>query len=211
MLRFVDVEPDGPPTGCVIALHGRGVSGEDLVPLADEIRLDRIRWIFPDAPLELPGVWGGREWYHRSPDGDHGIPQSRSLLYELIEGIEQQRTPAERIVLMGFSQGAVMSLDVGVRYPRRLAGIVAMSGYLSSPETLAVETSPAATALPILLTHGTHDDVLPVEGSRLAEVALQRHGCDVRLHEYPIGHQISAEELSEVTTFLQRILKTARS
>jgi phospholipase/carboxylesterase len=207
MLNFTEIKPAGIPIGCIVALHGRGVTGEDLAPLADEIGLDGIQWIFPDGPMELPGPWGGRAWYEIPPDLPQGILQSRKLLFDLIDRLERGKVPSGRIALMGFSQGAVLSIDVGVRYPRRIAGVAAMSGYLAFPETLAAEKSPAAAGLPILMTHGKNDDVLPVDWAREAQAVLRTEGFSVRLHEYLMGHQVIPEALSEVKKFLNRIFE----
>jgi len=208
MLHFTELPSFGMPIGCIVAMHGRGVRGEDLAPLAEAIALEGIRWIFPDGPMELPGFWGGRAWYEIPPHHLQGLLQSRKLLFELIERLEQEKVPSKRIALAGFSQGAVMSLDVGVRYPRRIAGIVAMSGYLARPETLAVEKSPAAAGLPILLTHGKNDDVLPVEGAREAQATLRAEGFSVRLQEYLMGHEVIPEALSEIRAFLNQIFES---
>jgi phospholipase/carboxylesterase len=208
MLNFTELPSIGMPIGCILALHGRGVRGEDLAPLAETIALEGIRWIFPDGPMELPGFWGGRAWYEIPPHHLQGLQQSRKLLFEFVERLEQEKIPSKRIALVGFSQGAVMSLDVGVRYPRRIAGIVAMSGYLARPETLAVEKSPAAAGLPILLTHGKNDEVLPVEGAREAQATLRAEGFSVRLQEYLMGHEVVPETLSEVRTFLNQIFES---
>lgn len=209
MLKFTEINPVGAPIGCIVALHGRGVTGEDLAPLADEINLDRVRWIFPDGPVELPELLGGRAWFEMPPNHDRGILESRKLLFELVGWLERQKIPSERIALLGFSQGAVMSLDVGVRYLRRPAGIVAMSGYLVFPETLRAEKSPASAGLPVLLTHGKNDDVLPVDGAREAQALLRTEGFSARLCEYLMGHQVIPETLDEVRKFLKAIFGAA--
>jgi len=208
VLHITEIQSVGMPVGCIIALHGRGVTGQDLASLAGEISLDGIRWIFPDGPMEMPGPWGGRAWYEIPPDSPRGILQSRKLLFELIERLEHEKIPSRRIALMGFSQGAVMSLDVGLRFPRRIAGIVAMSGYLALPETLRAEKSPAAAGLPILMTHGKNDDVLSVDGAREAQAVLRAEGASVRLSEYLMGHQVIPEVLDEVEKFLIKIFET---
>ena len=177
------------------------------MPLAEAIGLEEFRWVFPDGPLDFPGPFGGRSWYEMPSDNHQGVIESRKLLMELIERIEGDGIPAHRIALMGFSQGAVVGLDVGIRYPRRLAGIVGMSGYLAFPERLSDEKSPAASGLPILLTHGKNDDVLSVEGAREAQAALRGAGFQVRLQEYLMGHQVIPEALALVSTFLRKILE----
>lgn len=195
-----------PAAGCVVTLHGRGVTGEDLVPLAKELRLRALRFVFPHAPFGFMGYFNGRAWYESPPRAHEGLLESRQLLFHFLEELEKEGEDPARIVLMGFSQGAVMSLDVGIRYPKRLAGVIALSGYLYAADALGTEKSAASDGLPILLTHGTYDDVLPLAGSRQAWKVLQAHGFQARLMEYPMGHQVIPEELEEVRSFLKTVL-----
>lgn len=208
-LERLDRKPaGGQAAGCVVVLHGRGVTGEDLVPLAGELRLPNLRFIFPDAPFSFPGFDHGWCWYESTPDHD-GLTNSRRLLFDLLRGLEQEGVAPGQTVLLGFSQGAVMALDVGVRYPKRLGGIIALSGYLCAPEALREEKSPAAAGLPILMAHGSEDDVLPVQWARTATNALKAEGFQVKFLEYPMGHQIVMEEVEEVRAFLRAILPCA--
>lgn len=206
-LERVDLPSEVQPTvGCVVTLHGRGVTGEDLVPLAQELRLPLLRFVFPHAPFAFMEYFNGRAWYESPPRAHEGLIESRQLLFHLLEELEKEGVDPGQIVLMGFSQGAVMSLDVGIRYPKRLAGVIALSGYLYAPDSLGTEKSDASDGLPILLVHGTYDEVLPLAGSRQACKVLQAHGFQTRLLEYPIGHQVIPEELEEVRSFLKAVL-----
>ena len=195
-----------PALGCVVTLHGRGVTGEDLVPLAEELRLSSLRFVFPDAPFNFMSFSNGRAWYESPPRTHEGLTESRRLLFRLLEDLEKEGTDPGRIVLMGFSQGAVMSLDARIRYPKRLAGVIALSGYLYATDSIGTEKSPASSGIPILLAHGTYDEVLPPAGSKQAAKVLQAHGFRTRLLEYPMGHQVIPEELEEVRSFLKTVL-----
>ncbi len=207
-LQWHERATSGPLKGCVITLHGRGTTGEDLIPLADEIALPGIRWIFPDAPFPFPDDFDGRMWYSSPPQGQSGILESRRLLFDLLDQlITREGIPSDRIALIGFSQGAVMSLDVGLRYPRQLAAIIPLSGYLAFPETLAAEKSSESVKTPILLVHGTMDEVVPVDGSRKAHTVLVREGYQPRLEEYPMGHQVIPEEIQLIGDFLKTQLR----
>lgn len=210
-LQWNEVKASGPLQGCVVTLHGRGTTGSDLMPLADEIALPGLRWIFPDAPFPFPGDFGGQMWYASPPMTGGGILESRRLLFELLDDLTlKEKIPSERTVLMGFSQGAVMSLDVGLRYANRLAAIIALSGYLASPERLAAEKSPASQETPILIIHGTMDEVLPVEGSRRAHAALSQEGFRSSFKEYPMGHQVIPEEMGFIRDYLLKTLHPAQ-
>lgn len=206
-LEWREKPSSGPLKGCLVVLHGRGTTGEDLMPLAEEIGLPGLRWIFPDAPFPFPDEFGGRMWYGSPPERQTGIVQSRRMLFDLLNRlIKQEGISSDRIVLAGFSQGAVISLDVGLRFPERLAGLIAMSGYLAAPETLSAEKSSAGKGMPILLLHGTIDEVVPAEGSRAALPILLKEGFQARLQEYPIGHQVIPEEIDFIRAFLKNLL-----
>ncbi|HET6371592.1 MAG TPA: alpha/beta fold hydrolase [Nitrospiria bacterium] len=199
-LEYLELPAERNPSGCVVALHGRGVDGEDLMPLAAMLDFASLRFVFPHAPLEAE--FGGRAWYPLTSESHEAILKSRNFLLELIRTIEKQGTPAAMIALMGFSQGGVMSLDAGLRYPKRLAGVASLSGYLHDPEHLATEKGEIA-GLPVFIAHGTADDVLPVSGSRQAAKLLQGTGVAVTYKEYPIGHQIIPEEIDDLRVFLK--------
>ncbi|MFQ5588497.1 MAG: alpha/beta hydrolase [Nitrospiria bacterium] len=189
--------------GCVITLHGRGTSGEDLMPIAQEIHLSHLRWVFPDAPFPFPDLLGGLMWYSSTAGSASEVQTSRKLLFDLLDHMtENKQVPPENIALLGFSQGAVMSLDVGLRYPKKIGAIIALSGFLAAPDTLSREKSRASESVPILLAHGTMDEVVPVKGSRDAQSALLAEGYSPELREYAMGHQIIAEEITLIRNYL---------
>lgn len=202
-LQWEGIPADDKAKACVIALHGRGTHGEDLMPLADEIGLPHTRWLFPHAPFPCPGLFNGRMWFGTAAEDLAGIETSRNLLIALLDQIIQKGpTPPEKIVLLGFSQGAVMALDAGLRYPLRLGAIAALSGFLARPENLHDEKAPLSKQVPILLVHGTADEIVTVEGSRKAQSTLDDEGYEVQLKEYPMGHQIVPEEIGLIRDFL---------
>ena len=206
-LYWNEIPSSKPTQGTAVVLHGRGTTGEDLMPLAPEIGLDGLRWIFPDAPFPFPGS-SGRMWHGFSPDTEEGIRTSRRMLFDLLDHlIGREKVPAEKLALMGFSQGAVMSLDVGLRYHKTLAMIVALSGYLPLADRLSKEKSAASSQVPILLLHGTEDDVVPVEGSRKAHITLLKEGYPAQLFEYPMGHTVIPEEIQLIRNELKTALR----
>lgn len=199
------LQPGSEPT--VIAIHGLGATAEDLVPVAEALRLPGVRWLFPQGWQPVRHAFGmGWGWYDLPPDHRPGILESRRRLLDLLEELAAAGTPLEHTVLSGFSQGAVLSLDVGLRCASHLAGIAALSGYLFDPEALATELAPAQGQLPVFLAHGTFDDIVPIAGSRHAAEALRAAGLPVELHEYEMAHQITSEELVDLRRFLVRVL-----
>lgn len=206
-LDILVMEPEGSaePTALVFVLHGRGANRYDLVPLARALALEQVRYLFVEAPLGVPGSQAGRQWYEFGADHGLGVRHSRVLLNQLID-LQSQRfnTPAERIALLGFSQGAVMVLDVGLQRTPHPAALVAMSGYLFEGENIAQRSS--AGFPEVLLVHGTEDTVIPVEASRVAQSVLVELGVKVQLHEVIMGHQVNVSALVAVRAFLQGAL-----
>lgn len=190
----------------VIGLHGRGSNAEDLAGLAPDLETG-WRFIFPQAPLAFPGGWGGAySWYEPIPAAPARMTTARATLQAFLATIHTRLgVGPERSAIIGFSQGAVMTLDMGLRATPPYAALVALSGYLAeSDELLAVLT--AARAQPLLIAHGITDTVLPIILARQARQSLEAAGLTPEYHEYPIGHEISAAVLTTVATFLRRHL-----
>jgi len=182
----------------VIAIHGRGASAEDLVPILPEIIDGDYIGIFPNGPMCMQlGAWGiGHAWYDLGPDQFSTLRESRQQLTELLgEAMTRYKTPAERTFLSGFSQGAVMTLEVGLRYPHKLAGLIALSGYMPEPDILMQEAI-RDPQRQILVAHGTMDDVVPVEAGRLVDRELKLLGFPVTYREFAVGHSISYDEIA---------------
>ncbi len=203
-LTWTTSGPSDHPKGCVITLHGRGTSGQDLIPISEAVDLPDLYWVFPDAPFPFPDLLGGMMWYGSTTGKYSDIQTSRKLLFDLLDHvIKKNHIPSESIALLGFSQGAVMSLDVGLRYPHKIGALIALSGFLAAPEKLKEEKSPASKNVPILLAHGTMDEVVSVKGSREAQNILISEGYSAELKEYPMGHQIIPEEITLIRDHLK--------
>lgn len=170
----------------------------DLAPMLAEP--GRCRFVFANAPRPFepyPGTTFGWTWFDGWPPERHSVAASRELLLTFL-GEVSGRHPASTLILAGFSQGAMMALDAGLRTD--VAGIIALSGGLYEPEL------PTLTPRPLFIAHGTMDEVVPVSYARRARHVLEQHGFDVEYHEYPMGHQVVMEEMSAVRTFLGRLL-----
>src|SRR5687768_11650122 len=122
-----------------IMLHGLGDSIEGYRWLPQVMRLPWMNYLLVNAPDEY---YGGYSWFDFTGVIAPGVERSRKLLFELLEAQRAKGFPADQTILGGFSQGCLMSIEVGLRYPHRLAGIVGISGYICEPEKLVRELSP---------------------------------------------------------------------
>lgn len=215
-LSYLELAPAPPSRSelpLVIGLHGRGASAEDAATVAVRVAADRCRFILPNGPFPAQrSPWGGGyAWYQLGHQQAATFARSRKLVLDLIATLEARyAVPRERIALLGFSQGAVLALDVALRSERPLAGVAALSGYLYAPETLAMALR-GAQQRRVLIVHGTYDDVISIDGARLARDVLEAAGLQPEYHELPIGHQISAQALELVRAFLDRALRSAQT
>jgi phospholipase/carboxylesterase len=208
------------PVASVVVLHGLGADGRDFVPIAQELDLDAIgpvRFVFPSAPVQPVTINGGyemRAWYDIHPPGpdgsrledEAGLRASQALVQRLLDREAERGMSPERTVLMGFSQGCAMTLLTGLRAPRRLAGLVALSGYQPLPHTLEAERSDANRDVPIFLAHGSRDPVVEVARGQQARDALQALGYAVQWHTYPMEHSVCAEEVADLNAWLLTVL-----
>ncbi|HZU06594.1 MAG TPA: alpha/beta hydrolase-fold protein [Chloroflexota bacterium] len=201
------VRPDAPrDLPLVVALHGRGATAEDLAPLAHELDSAGYRFIFPNGRLRLDlGGWEGYAWYAFESVAED-LAQSRAALTALLDAVWARTGlgPAQT-VLLGFSQGAVLALDTGLRAPKRFAGLVAMSGYLYEDAELAAALARAREQR-VLIIHGLEDPVLPVERGRRARQVLEAAGLRPEYHEFAMGHEVTHESLAVVAAFLHAVL-----
>ncbi len=197
-------QADACPT--VVLLHGRGDSAAGILPLAYEFERDDLLVISVQAPLELGGVMaGGYEWYRFQPPrlNETTLRASLDALAEFLETAKASYpVDRERVVLLGFSQGAVMSLGAQALQPDSVAGVIALSGYFP----IEVESDAGnLVGRPAFVAHGVYDDIIPVEAGRRTRDLLERHGVDLTYREYPMGHSVSAEEMAEARGWLSRL------
>ena len=185
----------------LVVLHGLGDSMDGWRWLPDELRLPWLNCLFVNAPDDY---YGGYSWYDLYGDSGPGIRRSRGLLTELLDAQRAAGFPSEQTALLGFSQGCLMTLDTGFRYPHRLAALVGISGYVWEPEELLRELSPVAKQQRTLVTHGTRDPLLPIVPVREQVGQLQAAGLDVTWREFDKVHTVAGEpELAVIREFLR--------
>ena len=214
----IDIDPDGQATASLIILHGLGADGSDFVPFCDELDLDAIgpvRFVLPSAPFMAVSINGGyrmRAWYDILPAGDArrehepSLRQSHELINGLIDREIERGMAPERIVLMGFSQGCAMTLMAGLRQPHKLAGLIALSGYLPLLDTTASERHPANQHTPIFIAHGQHDDVVQMSRGLQARDHLRSLGYQIEWHDYPMAHTLCLDEVRDIDAWLLKVL-----
>jgi phospholipase/carboxylesterase len=203
----------------VIWLHGLGADGRDfegIVPTLDLPSATGVRFIFPHAPVQPVTINAGmrmRAWYDIAgigaeyPQDEPGIRAAEATLRSLIAREQERGVQSDRTVLAGFSQGGAVALHTALRYPRRLAGILALSTYLPLSDRLEQERAPANRGLPIFMAHGDGDSIVPLQFAESSRARLHQLGYSVDWHTYPMAHAVCAEELEHIRDWLCRVLE----
>jgi len=198
------------PTSLVILLHGLGSNGKDLISLAPmwSGALDETVFVSPDAPFRCDmvpeGYEGSYQWFSLQDRDPHailnGVMSAQPILDSFItQQMEKYNIPSEKVVLVGFSQGTMMSLYAAPRFPAQLGGVLGYSGALCG--------DPGIRKMPICLIHGEADDVVPLSAYNAARGKLIGKGFKVSGHTTPgLAHSIDQEGLDAGGVFLKDIL-----
>jgi len=192
----------------VVVMHGKGADASDLSGLAAVLDGPLgYRFIFPNGPHAWDtgaGVTIGYKWFDNWPPEGNSLRESRCRVLPFIsELVRRYPTPKGKIVISGFSQGALMALDTGYRTTEEIAGIVAMSGGLDEKDL--PDFTPRRD-LPVLLVHGTNDTVVSVTQSRNARLILESHGINPDYYEFWTGHYLTPESIAVVANFMRKYL-----
>lgn len=200
-LTYRERPPAGEPAGALVLLHGRGADEHDLFPLPDALDPERrLLGVTPRGPLSLPP--GGAHWYRLAgiPTPD---PETFHASYAALAAfLDALPVASERVVLGGFSQGAVMSWALGLGRGRpRPAAIVALSGFLPRVEGFELDLS-GLDGYPVAIAHGSLDPIIPVEFGREAAETMRRAGAAVLWRETPVAHAVDPRVLPELREFV---------
>ena len=218
LLPTVEFETGNQPSRTVLWMHGLGADGNDFVPIVRELNLPPsipVRFIFPHAPMRPVTVNGGfvmRAWYDVANsdlsqyEDETGLRNSQQAIEALIDRENERGIAPGNIVLAGFSQGGAIALQSGLRYPKKLAGIMALSCYLPLAQMLAAEAHHTNSATPIFMAHGNHDPVIPMMLAEASRKQLLESGYAVEWHEYPMAHSVCVEEIADISGWLKRVL-----
>jgi phospholipase/carboxylesterase len=187
----------------LIALHGLGDSLEGYRFLPRMLQIPAMNALLVNAP---DPYYGGFSWYDFAGDPGPGVERSYLLIEKLLADCELQGYPPERTVLFGFSQGCLMSLETGLRYPKRLGGIIGVSGYVHEPDRLLRMLSPVAREQHFLLTHGIEDPMIPCKKVRAQVDQLKAAGLQIEWHEYHKAHTVIEPEIELFRSFITQRL-----
>ena len=186
----------------MVVLHGLGDSMEGYRWLPQLLRMPQLNYLLANAP---DAYYGGFSWYDFALNPAPGVRRSYGALSSLLDEQRQRGFRTEETFVFGFSQGSLMTIEVGLRYPHRFAGLIGISGYVHEPERLLKELSPVATEQRFLLTHGTKDPLIPIDPVRAQIKLLKAASLKIEWHEFDKEHTIDGEE--EVNVIRQFIAK----
>ena len=208
-LSYTEVIPSGRAATeampIVITLHGRGSNGADLAGLAPYVD-GGYRFICPNAPKPFYAAAGmpyGFTWFDGWPPSKSNFEESRKRLLAFVDEVRETFPSNGQVALVGFSQGAMMALDLAFQMKEAPAAIVAMSGAVNED---ALPRDSERKDVPILVLHGTQDDVIPVVYARKTRRILEDLGVHPEYQEFPMGHWVTDESMALVKEFLGKSL-----
>lgn len=211
------IETNSHPDKAVIWLHGLGASGHDFVPIVPMLKLTQqlaVRFVFPHAPVQPVTINGGMampSWYDiismeidRKIDQQDILRSTQSIVLlierELARGVE-----SKNIVIAGFSQGGAVSYQTALSYHQPLAGLLALSTYYATAKTISL--SDANSEIPILICHGTDDEIVDKKMADSAKTSLEKQGYQPRLAYYTMGHEVIPQQIADIDIWLHNTLK----
>jgi phospholipase/carboxylesterase len=213
-LKYIEIETNPNPTASVIWLHGLGASGHDFEPVVPELGLPAdaaVRFIFPHAPNLPVTINGGMRmpaWYDiKAMDIDRVVDKeqlmaSSDAVARLVDQEIERGVKSEKIVIAGFSQGGAVAYELGLTYPKRLAGIIALSTYFATAKT--VKVSEANRGIPIKIYHGTFDPMVPESLGQMSVEKLKELGFNPSYQTFPMEHSVCMEEIVDIGSFLKQ-------
>jgi len=189
----------------ILALHGHGSNETDLIGLSSHLQ-ENLFWVSGRGPHTFGK--NAYDWYEvtqmETPDPDRISAALRSIDGFIDELIAKYPIDPDKIFLLGFSQGSMISMSYAMAYPNRIAGVIAQSGYIPPSIGMEIDTS-GIIDKPILITHGLEDPNMPISWGRKTRDTLVDLGADVEYKEFHMGHSISNESLQTVKEWLDKL------
>lgn len=203
--KYVPAKAPGPRPRVLVVFHGLGDSLHGFTWMPPELRLDSLSYFLVNAPDDY---FGGYSWFDFTGGGADmsvaiaGIKRSRGLIQGLLGELEAQGVAASDTFLFGFSQGCLMALDAGLRYGKRMGGIIGVSGWLAFQEEYPAAFSPVAKDQSFLVTHGLRDPLLPFRVTESQCAFLEAQGIDLLFKPYDKDHTMLPEEVRDIRAWL---------
>lgn len=203
----------------VIWLHGLGADGNDFLSIVPELKLPKslgVKFVFPHAPVRPITLNNGAEmraWFdmfsldRKNNTTEDDILTSVDWINQLIDSEIENGTPAEKILLAGFSQGGVIAIQTGLRYSKKLAGIMMLSTYIPFDENLFKTSNENQKGIAIFAAHGEQDPIIPLQSWQEYVPKLKSLGFDVDAYAYQMEHSVSLEEIADISEWLKKVLK----
>lgn len=198
-------EPLASAKAAMIMLHGRGATSHDILSLVDEIHTEGFAYLAPQA--------AGYTWYPYSflapiDQNEPGLTSGLAVINELLAEIEAAGIPAERTMLLGFSQGACLTLEYTARHARRYGGIVGLTGGLIGPQSTPRDYPGSLDGTPIFVASSDPDPHIPVARIKETVIVLDSMGAKVEARLYPnMGHTINSDEIAYVREMMANLVK----
>lgn len=210
-IGYAEQVAPGAPRPLIIFLHGYGSNEQDLFSLKAQLP-DTYNYLSLRAPMAVDA--DAYKWFTRKPGGSgydgltSELASSQVLLADFIaKAGAKYRTESGQVILVGFSQGAIMAYETALRRPSSVGGIAALSGRLLPVLRGELIANPGLTKLPVFIGHGSDDPQLPVKDATEADSALKELGMQPQLHIYPgLGHSISQAEVADLKGWLAQVL-----
>ncbi|MET1047866.1 MAG: dienelactone hydrolase family protein [Hyphomicrobium sp.] len=193
--------PLGAARAAMVLVHGRGASAEGMLGLADAFGVNDIAYIAPQA---RSGAWYPQSFMAPISQNEPYLSSALKTVSGVVADLERQGVPSERIVLLGFSQGACLALEFAARNARRFGGVVGLSGGLIGPEDTPRNYAGSLVGTPVFLGCSDVDFHIPLKRVNESADVLKRLGGDVTEIIYPgMGHTIVRDEVEHVKTILK--------
>ena len=188
----------------MIMVHGRGATAQSMFPLAEEFAQPDFHYVAPQAQYH---TWYPYSFLEPKEKNQPGIPSGLQVLHDLLESTTQAGIPKEKIILLGFSQGACLATEFAARHPQKLGGIVALSGGLIGPDINQQDYSGSMEQTPVFIGCSDNDPHVPKERIHVTKAVFKQLGADVNKQIYQgMGHTINEDEIKKVRGMMAEIL-----
>jgi phospholipase/carboxylesterase len=177
------------PTKAIIGLHGWTGDEHVFEPVAKMMNIDDAQWFFPRAPYKADSG-KGYSWFSGTDETGWDIEKTRVGIHQLLADIRSEGFSPKNIFLIGFSQGASLAMEIALRLPFAIGGIVPIAGFIKYRDTLSNEATKESKATPVLLLHGSQDEIIHVIASEKAHDFFKERGNPVYFKRYDGGHKI---------------------